>query len=374
MSHTQQIIYVDYAFWGLQIDSEEEIIFNEATFDFGEIIEWSGLCSYDWKFTEEGGDILKWSKHDPVIFDLSKNLQIKFSPSQGEKQGFMYGKETKINQHILVRFLYKNPTKWETIMEDSLCIQYLIGLGINRRVDISKVQYCHSSIYHEHPNYDNGTIEKTNRYADMFIGAGIPNSNYDVSNYGTRWYYFLYTLDNLVENDSFIKWRENYSKLKPVLDLYFTSFSNTGTAEMLFLNITQALETYHARFITDDIKEYIDRIDKMLEEDIGEQWEEFLIDTNQRKKRRIFLRSRLADLMFGEGDLPFWPNNLALPEYVKKIVHTRNYYTHYNPNIIDKAFNKEELPFINGHLLALLEYHLLVLIGFDRDEVRKKTV
>lgn len=33
-----------------------------------------------------------------------------------------------------------------------------------------------------------------------------------------------------------------------------------------------------------------------------------------------------------------------------------------------------ELPFINGHLIALLQFHILVLIGFDPDEVRKKTV
>lgn len=374
MSYTQQIIYAKYAFWGLDVNSEEEIRFTKAIFDFGEIVGWSGLCNYEWEFADDEGCNLMWFHQAPVRLELNENLKITFSPSQGMIGGNMYEKEIKANQHISIEFVYKNPTTWDSIMEDALCIQYLIGLGTNQKVEIDKAQYCHSSIYTEFPK-DDGTLDIMYRPVDMIMGTGkiepTQNTNPDDC---------LYTLDD-IKDDAFIKWRENYPLLKPVLDLYFTAFSNTaGTPEMLFLNLMQALETYHARFITDNAKEYFARVDDLIdsfcqENSSTEYWKNFLLNEGQKKNtRRIYLRSRLADLIFANGILPFWPSGYRLDDYIRKIVDTRNYYIHYNPAKLDKAFAKAELPRINSHLLALLQYHLLVLMEFDTDEVRKKTV
>lgn len=50
MKYTQQIIYAKYAFWGMSVNSIEEIRFTKAIFDFGDIIAWSDLCNYKWEF------------------------------------------------------------------------------------------------------------------------------------------------------------------------------------------------------------------------------------------------------------------------------------------------------------------------------------
>lgn len=374
LSHTQQIIYADYAFWGLEVKSEDEIKFSNITFDFGEIIDWSGLCRYNWDFSEDGGSNLLWIHKKPVTFNLNENLELTFYPNQGSIGGDMYGKEIKVNQQVFIQFAYKKPTTLDIIIEDALCIQYLIGLGINNKVEIDNVRYEHSSIYMEFDNHE-GTSEKKHISADMLIGTGITSPTPSV-----RQYDCLFTLEDINKNDIFTKWKSYYSTLKPVLDLYFTAFSKTaGTSEMLFLNLTQALETYHARFVTDDVKEYIARVDKIVDNfchgnSNSQSWKEFLLDDRQKTSKRIYLRSRLSDLIFAEGILPFWPNNYKKDEYIRKVVDTRNYYTHYDPEKLDKAFSKVELPFINGHLIALLQFHILVLIGFDTDEVRKKTV
>ncbi len=374
MQYTQQIIYAKYAFWGLSVNSIEEIRFNKAIFDFGDIIAWSNLCNYTWKFGEDGSSNLIWVHNEPVKFKLSENLEIIFSPRQGSIGGDMFEKEIKAKQQISVELIYNNPTTWESIMDDALCMQYLVGLGINQKVEIDSAQYCHSSIYIELTKSD-GDSENVYRPVDMIFGTGEikPTQN-------TKPYNYLYTLSDIKNSDIFIRWQANYSMLKPVLDLYFTAFSNTaGTPEMLFLNLMQALETYHARFISDDAKVYSDRVDSLVESfchgNNTEHWKNFLLDKGQKRNTKsIYLRSRLADLVFANGVLPFWPNRYSLVEYIRKVVDTRNYYTHYNPEKIDRAFTKLELPWVNGQLLALLEYHLLILIGFDGDEVRKKTV
>ncbi|WP_367254575.1 HEPN domain-containing protein [Trueperella pyogenes] len=48
-----------------------------------------------------------------------------------------------------------------------------------------------------------------------------------------------------------------------------------------------------------------------------------------------------------------------------ELVDTGNYYTRFSPDRKDKAFGKEELSIVNGELMALLEYHLMLTLGFD---------
>lgn len=375
MQYTQQIIYAKYAFWELNISNEEDLKFTGAIFDFGDIIEWSNLCSYSWDFAENGGSNLRWTRKSPIEFELHKNLKVTFSATQGTIGGDGFAKEITAKQHVFVEFAYMNSVAWDSIMDDVLCIAYFIGLGMNQKVEVEVAKYCHASIYYEIPK-DEKETRKISRPADVILGTGHSRKTLN-----TKRYDCLYTLDKIHETDGVTKWRKNYSQLKPILDLYFTAFSNTAaTPEMLFLNLTQALETFHARFITDDAQKYKNRVDDLVtafcnDGTNAEQWGNFLIDEGQKKNtQHIYLRSRLADLIFAEGELPFWPNGYNISKYIGKLVDTRNYYTHYNPSKMDKSFTKTELPLINGHLISLIEYHLLILMGFDKAEVRRKTV
>ena len=64
-SYSRQVIYADYAFWHLQVESQKEMEFTGALFDFGEIVEWSGLCSYEWKLEEDLGFNILWNQKNP---------------------------------------------------------------------------------------------------------------------------------------------------------------------------------------------------------------------------------------------------------------------------------------------------------------------
>ena len=50
---------------------------------------------------------------------------------------------------------------------------------------------------------------------------------------------------------------ENEEKIKPAINLYFSIVKyDDMPIEMKYLNIVQALETYHARFKYNDLKKY----------------------------------------------------------------------------------------------------------------------
>lgn len=62
-------------------------------------------------------------------------------------------------------------------------------------------------------------------------------------------------------------WYDKYEMVKLVIELYEAAWNVPGiSAEMLFLNLAQALETYHARFICDDLKQYVRMVDAFLRE------------------------------------------------------------------------------------------------------------
>ena len=80
---------------------------------------------------------------------------------------------------------------------------------------------------------------------------------------------------------------------------------------MLFLNLTQALETYHARFVSNDLRKYIKLVDvflrksyKLTDDDGFDghilSYRQVLIAQNEEGMRSITLKSRLGYL--------FWPD------------------------------------------------------------------
>ena len=49
------------AFWNLDIEDKEELIFPKVVIDFGEIIDWTRLCSFNWEFKDDYRDEkLEW--------------------------------------------------------------------------------------------------------------------------------------------------------------------------------------------------------------------------------------------------------------------------------------------------------------------------
>ena len=92
----------------------------------------------------------------------------------------------------------------------------------------------------------------------------------------------------------------------------------------------------------------------------------------QRDSRFIVIDTTVAD---AEGEVLFLRlGELALPDFIQKIIDTRNYYTHYDASKLVRSFSEEELFFVNAELLALLQFHVLRLLGFDRKMLRERVI
>lgn len=184
-------------------------------------------------------------------------------------------------------------------------------------------------------------------------------------------------LPELIENNSFEKYFQKYETLEPVVELYLEILeARTMSSVRAFLNITQALETYHARFKANTLGDFKRRIKEVIlknrPESFRQKDSEFLMEGS---KRNLTLQSRLADLLLAEFNIWLDTGDINRLEFPRIIAKTRNYYTHYNESIKNKerVLTREELVVYNRVLLYMLEYHLLSELGFtNTDEIRGK--
>ena len=116
--------------------------------------------------------------------------------------------------------------------------------------------------------------------------------------------------------------------------------------------------------------EFKKRICLLKEKEIidSEETNRFLMANS---KKFITLESRLADLLFAERNIFFDTGKLDRTEFPSIIARSRNYYIHYDEEIKDKnrVLSEEELEFYNRSLLKILEYYILLELGFPLDNI-----
>ena len=173
--------------------------------------------------------------------------------------------------------------------------------------------------------------------------------------------------------------QETLTLLEPVFNLYLSLFRYTDMPlEMIFLNIVQALETFHSRFFYDDSKEkYVESVESRFSnlKNYTEIKKLLLCDTQMDKNcNYIILVSRLNDLLIGKYDGLFCDYFITNPEFAQTIADTRHYYTHYAKSKEKKALKGDKLANAIGILSLLLEYNVCLQLGIDNHSKTEETL
>lgn len=358
-----QPIYCEYAFWGLSVQCIDELVFKGVSIDFGDVLSWYDICSFSTVMETDYRGV-HWKNKPAITLNEGSNLEISFVPLIHIK-GIVYDRTSTLEQSVAVRLKYSDVVPWEVIIKDIKKIQYLIGIGIGHRAEIGSLRFHHESLKYDFP-------DKSTHYIDASV---LLCDNNDTPTKKAQPYDCLFQLQDFINlPDAYNNWLNIYDKLEPVLDLQFAVYKGVGTPENVFLCLTQALETFHSRFMSNSVSDYKRRVNEIInsinDDSSRLRWGSFLMDEKQANAKHIYLRSRLADLIYAEGSLPFL--TLASSTYIQKIVDTRNYYTHYSDDKKGLTFQNEELSQESWNLLLLLQYHILRQLGFDNSFIVQK--
>jgi ApeA N-terminal domain 1 len=171
------------------------------------------------------------------------------------------------------------------------------------------------------------------------------------------------------------KWFEKSKLLQPVIDLYLNTLNyKEMSIERHFLNLVQALESYHIRtrnnYVTEPKKHRL-KIQTILDS-VPEEYRSWLRERLNFSHEPTLQDSSL-DLVSDKEDIFLFFNGYEeAKSFIKKVKHTRNYHTHYDLKLEKKALKGEELNFVCLILRSMVEYFLLQELDLPKETIHQK--
>jgi hypothetical protein len=165
-------------------------------------------------------------------------------------------------------------------------------------------------------------------------------------------------------------WLEHYDLIGPIFELYLvTLYQPRVYLHLQFLSLAQALESLHGRRFPDwempkaEFKARVTDILAAVPADVHGWLKQKLAQANQAP-----FRKRIEELV---ETLPPALRSLItdLEGFSRLVGYTRNYYTHWDPRLQQKAAQGEELIQLTFALKLVVEALLLLELGFSCDEV-----
>lgn len=174
----------------------------------------------------------------------------------------------------------------------------------------------------------------------------------------------------------FRNWFSFIEQYEPAYQLLFETVYGKGYATTEFLNLSQAIEAYHSRkyenrLFSDESLEVIDQstqFSKKIGETLTEDYRSAFLSRIKFINRKS-LRMRIRDLFddFGET-FPIFIKDKE--DFIHKVVETRNYYTHFDPNST-KPVEDKELPFLIENLRLIMITIILKEMGFENEDAKR---
>lgn len=365
------LIDCKFCIYGLKFKKIDDVTFNKVIIRFTNSLEWSGLngfSSFLKDTTREKPISIKYEYKDKIIYKISENVKLEFIPILGKHKHEREIKSEKVifEQFMTVNLTYQKVEKFTNILKDLKKVLQLIEMSTNLRIGISKIEGAKKSRFNKFPQIKRRELIRFRIYYSNEEKSDFNNTNLTIIDNK-----FICDLKGLVKVNGLRNWFEKYDDLKPIIELYNQKFNYDIGPEQEFLNVSQALEFYHTRFVVQNLEDF----KKTKQEKYKNQPKllEYIFDEDQGKADYIILKNRLIDLILNSNILYFFNKIINFIYFSYSVSDTRNYYTHYNISKKFKALQETELRITTVILNTLLEYYLLKELGFDEQYLETHT-
>ncbi|QGG98492.1 hypothetical protein EA459_07870 [Streptococcus dysgalactiae subsp. dysgalactiae] len=337
---------------------------NCVLFEASGILGWGGISAY--QIDDNYG--VKQNSDNKITLLKNQDYEINYlvtGTMLPVHKSHLFSDNIELNQRSVIEIKYTTSHPIDNYFELFEKIKYLIELNTIEKIAINNIQ--------GYSNTEYTLLNDDKKIPSVLkIISPIIKSNKVEKNYFGMYKLRVFTLENLMENNSIEIYFNNFEKLKPIIELYIEMlYLKNISSVRLFLNVVQALETYHSRFKSNKITEFRKRVDS-ISKDYRDNTKEFLLANS---KGFITLESRIADLVLAEFQIYFKTGQIGKNEFPNVIAKTRNYYIHYDEKLKleNKILTEEELSIYNLSLLILLDYYIYSELGFkDSQELMKK--
>ena len=350
---------------GVTFNKEKEIRFNKMDISIPGIIQWGNISNYIMPDLEDTNTLIELKVIDPIeIYSCEEYSLLYYLTFSSPYQ--LMREEISLKQipHLIIETKSLQSLDW--FMKIAKQMKRLIEIAIGDPLGFDSIIVESPKIYNEFK--DDLRFSRPLEIVHSFK----QNINEENDTNRILKHDYLFDLSEL-KQANFPQWQKISTIMEPIIELYIDSLYNENlSASRHFMNMVQALETYHSRRVAYSLDDFEKRIDNLLEirpESSREDDRKLILDGSY---RHVTLKSRLTDLLLANFRFRFYTLDFNLIDFPQIIVHTRNYYTHYNQKLENKAFKNEEL--INAcHILQnILEFYLLTEFGFEEDFIHER--
>ena len=348
----QTEISAQYYFNGEHLDIES-YKFEKAKIAFSDIHKWVNISGFE-SVDNSDNDYFqtKYKNPNPITFFKDENIEYSLSFFGIVPLGIPKHK-LEINETTLIKIEHNNGFELNDFFDYLSQIKSFLTIAYFSEPGINYIKLLNSDTEIEfifQGQFEDDIKEKRSKYDFLFLYSDIKDN-------------FLHI---------FKTWINLNSVIGPVIDNLEESFRNrTILVENKFLNIIQAIETFHRR---------VKKNEKVSRETHKKRVKEILLScpeeyNNWLRERLSFsneptLHERLHEL-FSEIDEEL--RNHLFKNWEKIIVdskNSRNYYTHYDKSLEKKTLKSVQLHYLTQKLKIFLLIIVLRETGISDEELK----
>jgi hypothetical protein len=345
----------------ISFEKKEDIVFSRLQIQMPGIIKWGAKSNYGIPEKGKYESVINFQEIEPVSIHSDKKYDLSYSLIPRLPFFDFMKEEIKLKQFPYLIIESKKAQSLEWFLEIASKMKNMIEIAMGTPLAFGKMIAESPSVTW---NIE-GEVERKKAIEIMHFLLS-DNENEDKENQENN---FLFNLLELHENGDFSRWQNVSALMEPIIELYIDDLYNKNLSiSRHFLNMIQALETYHSRMICNgnlnDYKRRVEEVISIRPNGFKPGDREFLIGKSQ---KFITLGNRVSDLLVADFKIHFYTGDIKFLNFPKVISDTRNYYTHYNPKLEGKALKDDKLVTVYYILRNMLEYYLLRELGFNEE-------
>lgn len=344
---------------GCHFTKKEDIKFSQLSVKFSQLEEWLGkrLFKFERRKNEEGlrEHILKLTMPNAKKIDLDK---LKISIGYGFSTHMAWLKP-KFEATVGVSIEVDDKMHIDNFYKIVYHIRNFLSLSTGNPISILSI------------TGRNENIDKYKRIQMFYRKEPAGEELFSQPFFPIQYKSISEHLESYLQN-----WFDIVENVKPTYDLFFGTIYNPHLyLNHTFLSLAQALESYLNRTSDSEIMptESFEDVKNHMLEIIGEIPEEYKQQFEPKVKsgmNRKSFRKKLKEMFKEEYSNLFVSFIDKKDEFIGKVVDTRNYYTHYSPELEVRAVKREDLPILSQNLRFILIVILLKEIGFNDKLIR----
>lgn len=342
----------------------EDMLFEELAINYSNLDNWANISGFDIKYpSNQKGTLIKYTVPSPVEVEINPELKISFDVHVDYPARSIVQKKACIKQKIFLTIKPSNPQYLEKYWKIAGLVRNYLALGVMEPVYPLVIEGKTQGVKMD---LGNGKFF----YPPVSIFFAQPDIRLHKEKQPLNMLFTLQDIREILEL-TIKNWFEKEEVLKPIYDLYFGTLYNPRMyVHHRFLSLVQAVESYHRRkWSNQEIKpeEHKIRIKEILES-IPKKYKNWL-KWKLKYSNEPSLQNRLNEILTKHSKI--LSGILDKSSFIEKTVNTRNYLTHYDPELKEKSVDGIELYYIAEKLKLILTICFLKELGFSSDIIEK---